>query len=60
LHLSGSSAAEHANSIDNDINLWWLSEEVQTARKNFAKEFANYSPEWKRTWQENFQSMIGN
>jgi len=47
-------------SIDNDINLWWLSEEVQTARKNFAKEFANYSPEWKRTWQENFQSMIGN
>ena len=58
LHLSGSSAAAHANAVEGDVDQWWLSEEVQTARRNFAKSFANYSPDWKQMWRENFARAL--
>lgn len=58
LHLSGTSAAEHANEINNDVNGWWSREEVQTARQNFASQFANYSADWKQSWEKNFMHHL--
>lgn len=60
LHLSGISAAEHVNKIDGDVNGWWLQENVQRARKNFAREYANYTSDWKQIWQENFLELLNN
>jgi putative transferase (TIGR04331 family) len=58
LHISGLSAAEKANAVESDVDSWWLSEEVQIARRNFVMQFANFSADWKQTWRENFLDAI--
>jgi putative transferase (TIGR04331 family) len=58
LHISGLSAAEKANAVESDVDSWWLSEEVQIARRNFVTQFANYSTDWKQIWRENFLEAI--
>ena len=58
LHLSGASAAEKANAVSGDVEAWWLSEEVQTARRNFANQYANFSSDWKQIWREHFLSVL--
>ena len=58
LHLLGSSAAEKANAVGADVDGWWLSEEVQTARRNFVSRFANFSTDWKQIWRENFLHVL--
>lgn len=58
LHLSGSSAAEKANAVEGDLDLWWMSEEVQTARRNFVNQYANFSSDWKEIWREHFTNVL--
>ena len=58
LHLSGASAAEKANAVSGDVEAWWLSEEVQIARRNFANQYANFSSDWKQIWREHFLSVL--
>ncbi len=58
LHISGLSAAEKANAVESDIDSWWLSEEVQIARRNFVTQFANFSTDWKRIWRKNFLDVL--
>ena len=58
LHTSGTSAAMHANKIDGSVENWWLSEEVQLARTNFAQRFANFSTEWKSQWRNEFSRLL--
>ena len=58
LHISGLSAAEKANAVESDIDSWWLSEEVQIARRNFVTQFANFSTDWKRIWRTNFLDVL--
>jgi putative transferase (TIGR04331 family) len=58
LHISGLSAAEKAHAVESDIDSWWLSEEVQIARRNFVTQFANFSTDWKRIWRENFLDVL--
>jgi len=58
LHTSGGSAAMLANKIDGDVAKWWLSTEVQSARTNFAEKFANFSPDWKNQWQQEFSRLL--
>ena len=58
LHISGLSAAEKANAVETDIDSWWLSEEVQIARRNFVTQFANFSTDWKRIWRKNFLDVL--
>ena len=58
LHLSGSSAAEKANAVEGDLDLWWMSEEVQTARRNFVNQYANFSSDWKEIWREHFTKVL--
>jgi len=58
LHISGRSAASHANKIDGNVQSWWLSTDVQLARTNFAEKFANFSAEWKSQWQREFSELL--
>jgi hypothetical protein len=58
LHISGLSAAEKAHAVESDIDSWWLSEEVQIARRNFVTQFANFSTDWKRIWRKNFLDVL--
>ena len=58
LHISGLSAAEKANAVESDVAAWWLSEEVQIARRNFVLQFANFSTDWRRIWRKNFLGAI--
>jgi len=58
LHISGLSAAEKANAVEGDVDSWWLSEEVQIARRNFILQFANFSTDWKQIWQKYFLDAI--
>jgi hypothetical protein len=51
-------AAEKANAVEGDVDSWWLSEEVQIARRNFVMQFANFSADWKQNWRENFLDAI--
>lgn len=50
-HDSPLMASKFVNSIYNDIDKWWLKEEVQNARKLFCKKYAykssNYLNQWK-------------
>ena len=41
LHYDPLSAANHINSVWDDVEEWWYSEEVKKAKRNFVKEFAN-------------------
>ena len=58
LHTSGTSAAMHANKIDDDVQGWWLSADVQLARANFTEKFANFSTDWKSQWQHEFSDLL--
>jgi len=58
LHISGRSAASHANKIDGNVEDWWLSTDVQLARTNFAEKFANFSTDWKSQWQCEFSELL--
>ncbi|MBM3805370.1 MAG: hypothetical protein FJW19_01820 [Actinobacteria bacterium] len=58
LHLSGESAADHANSIENDVAKWWLRDDVQTAKRNFTRQYANFSQDWKSAWETNFARFL--
>ena len=43
LHRSEESIYNFLSKIENNYNEWWFSDEVQTVRKNFCKNFANTS-----------------
>ena len=44
------SALEHLSKINNDINKWWYSNELQAARAAFLKKFANTSNQYLNKW----------
>jgi putative transferase (TIGR04331 family) len=50
IHPSGPSAASHLNLIIDDLEDWWAGEEVQTARRSWADQFARTSKNWWRDW----------
>lgn len=58
LHISGESAADHANLIENDVAKWWLRDDVQAAKRNFTRQFANFSQDWKESWESNFTNIL--
>lgn len=44
IHLSTESTAKHINAIWDDVDQWWNSLEVQSARKLFCERYAKISP----------------
>ena len=43
-------AAKKVNSVSNNIDAWWFSEKVQTARKKFCERYALASNNWLNEW----------
>lgn len=46
VHHCGKEAAEHVNSISNDIKSWWLSDPVQNIRNEFFNQYARFNDSW--------------
>jgi putative transferase (TIGR04331 family) len=57
-HPSGQAAARFVAEIANDPEGWWAHPEVQDARRNFAQRYANFSPDWKEQWEQEFESAL--
>lgn len=51
-------AAEHLNSIYDDIDGWWYSNNVQKAREVFCKYYASESTNWARDWVNAFETVL--
>lgn len=49
-HTNPVSAALHVNKIFEDVGAWWLSKQVQIARREWIENFARTSPNWRRRW----------
>ncbi len=58
LHRSGNSVALFVASLADDIEKWWDKVEVQEARRNFVAQYANFSPDWKDQWEQEFKTVL--
>ena len=58
LHHSGNSAALFVASLAGDIEKWWNKVKVQEARRNFVEQYANFSPDWKEQWEQEFKVVL--
>jgi len=47
---NGSEAAEKVNEIWDDVEGWWQQPDVQKARKDWARQYASTSKNWRREW----------
>jgi putative transferase (TIGR04331 family) len=48
-------AARQVNRIWSDVEGWWRSSEVQTARRNFCARYALRDRNWLATWEQNLK-----
>ena len=58
LHLSANSAALFVNKMNGNYSSWWDSTDVQYARSKFVKEYANFSPDWSKEWENEFNEVL--
>ena len=58
LHRSGNSAALFVATHADDIEKWWNKAETQEARRNFVEQYANFSPDWKEQWEQEFKMVL--
>lgn len=52
LHDTAESAAQFMNKIYQDIDGWWLSQDVQAAKDKWVNQFARSSESWQKEWIE--------
>jgi putative transferase (TIGR04331 family) len=57
LFFNEKDAALHINNITNNIDHWWNSVKVQTARKIFCLNYAQSSENWAKDWIKKFQEV---
>lgn len=58
LHHSGSSAAQFVAALGDNIETWWRKRDVQQARLAFVRQYANFSSDWKREWEQEFKAVL--
>jgi putative transferase (TIGR04331 family) len=58
LHRSGGEAAKFILSLGHDVAGWWNKPEVQSAREDFVVHYANFSSDWKKQWEREFEGLI--
>jgi putative transferase (TIGR04331 family) len=51
-------AAKHVNKIAENPEVWWNSDEVQTARKKFVHQYARTSENWAEEWIKEFDKIL--
>ena len=59
LFYSPEEAAEKVNKTKNNINEWWYSDKVQSARIKFCENFAFSSENWLDEWSESLSPTKG-
>tara|TARA_B100000780_G_C21071199_1_gene431057 strand:- start:744 stop:1289 length:546 start_codon:yes stop_codon:yes gene_type:complete len=52
LFFTPEEAARKVNDVANDIDKWWFSEQVQSARKQFCQRYASVSTNWEHEWSD--------
>ena len=57
-HKTPESAAAKVNEVYKDPLSWWMSTEVQDARKRFCNRFARTSENWILEWKKEFKKII--
>jgi putative transferase (TIGR04331 family) len=57
-HTSPESAALFLNRIQDSVEQWWWSTDVQQARRNFVHEFARLDTDWKNQWLAGVKSIL--
>lgn len=57
-HTSPESAALFLNRIQDSVEHWWWSTDVQRARRNFVQEFARLDTDWKNQWLAGVKSIL--
>ncbi len=50
LHDNALEAAQHVNRIWDDVDDWWMRDDVQKARANFCNNYARTSENWQEEW----------
>jgi len=58
LHYSPQQAADHLNSVYEDVDAWWQRQDVQKARREFADRYARTSKAWVREWKDEFDRIL--
>lgn len=58
LHTDIKSVSQHYNRIVDDIDDWWLSEDVQKVVKKFAYKYARISENWVDEWIKEFSEVL--
>jgi putative transferase (TIGR04331 family) len=58
LHYSPESAAEHINAVYDNIDSWWLNEEVQRVRESYVLKYALHDSNWAKEWIKEFNRVI--
>lgn len=58
LHYSPHSAAEHLNSVYDDVGKWWDTAQVQDARQEFVNTYAKGSDNWMEEWLQEFERVL--
>ena len=51
-HNTPEGAAMHLNTVSDDLESWWMSEIVQSARRNFCGQFACSTPNFLTAWHD--------
>lgn len=58
LHESSEAAAWQVNQIFANIEEWWFSDSVQSARKEFCDNYVWSSPDWAKKWVKELEELV--
>lgn len=58
LHRTGIAAANFITQLEGQPETWWNRPDVQEARRNFVARYANFSPDWKKQWEDEFKTVL--
>lgn len=58
LHRSGGDAARFVSELGRDIEGWWRRADVQAARRDFVRRYADFAPDWPRRWEQAFDAAL--
>ena len=50
LFYTAEEAARKVNEVSSNIDEWWFSDKVQSARKQFCQQYAYTSKDWEQEW----------
>lgn len=58
IHDSGKEAGNFIIELNEDIDGWWYRNDTQNARKKFVDNYANFSNDWKNSWEREFEAVL--